>query len=114
MTKISSVLNTVKAMLTEYPHLRDDDQKLMANIWYKTICYEYMDDAGALSAFDLLQMLSDGKFPSYESISRCRRKLQEEFPDLRGEKYEDRHAYQKEIINDLRSIGGSSNGNVSQ
>ena len=113
MARISSVQNIVKAMLAEYPHLRDDDQKLMANIWYKHICDDYMDDAGALSAFDLLQMLSDGKFPSYESISRCRRKLQEEYPDLRGDKYEERHAYQKEIINDLNSIGGPSNGNVS-
>ena len=108
MTKISSVLNTVKAMLTEYPHLRDDDQKLMANMWYKTICYDIDGyNAGEMSAFDLLQMLSDRRLPSYESISRCRRKLQEEFPDLRGDKYEDRHAYQKEIINDLNSIGGS-------
>ena len=109
--KMLNILPSVKRLLTKIPRLRDSDERLMATMWFKHIGEDKVKD---LTAINLLQKLSDGQLPSYESISRCRRKLQEEYPDLRGDKYEDRHAYQKEIINDLHSIGGPSNGDVSQ
>jgi len=33
--EIKSVKKVVIELLTEHPHLRDDDNKLIANIWYK-------------------------------------------------------------------------------
>ena len=88
MKQLFSVIDEVEKFLTEYPVLRDDDEKLMANTWGMYIGEKDLDD---MSAKDLLSTLSQGILPSYESISRCRRKLQEECPNLRGEKWYERH-----------------------
>ena len=47
-------------------------------------------------------MLAKHKLPSYESVSRCRRKIQELKPELRGKKWVQRHKradkIRKEIV----------------
>ena len=101
MKKLFSVMNEVEKMLLMYPGLRDNDERLMANIWAKflgdnTITYS--------SGFNLLTMLAKGKLPSYESISRCRRKIQEIHPHLRGEKWEQRHKRAKTIKKEIVRI----------
>lgn len=88
MKKLFAVLDEVEKFLTIYPILRDDDNKLMANTWGM---YIGETDLNNMSGRDVLSALSEGKLPSYESISRCRRKLQEECPNLRGEKWYERH-----------------------
>ena len=88
MEKLFSVIDEVEKFLTEYPVLRDDDEKLMANTWGMYIGETDLDN---MSGRDVLSALSEGKLPSYESISRCRRKLQEQHPNLRGEKWHERH-----------------------
>jgi len=42
-----------------------------------------------------------GNFTSSESITRMRRKIQEENPSLRGEKYAKRQANQEQVKKDL-------------
>ena len=37
MKKIFSVMDEVEKMLLLYPGLRDNDERLMANLWYKFI-----------------------------------------------------------------------------
>ena len=86
MEKLFSVIDEVEKFLTKYPVLRDDDEKLMANIWSK-----HLGDITFINGEDILKMLANHKLPSYESISRCRRKLQEQYPMLRGEKWRERH-----------------------
>ena len=98
--KMFKVLDVVKLLLVKHPHLRDDDEKLMATIWFK-----YMDkQLENMSAFDLLKTLSNGNLPSYESISRCRRKIQEECHELRGEKWGKRHKSQENVKEDLKNV----------
>ena len=75
MKKLFSVIDEVEKFLTKYPVLRDNDEKLMANTWGIYIGEKDLND---MSAEDLLSALSHGTLPSYESISRCRRKLQGE------------------------------------
>ena len=89
MEKLFSVIDEVEKFLTKYPVLRDDDEKLMANIWSKAILPPHTLET--ISAKGLLEKLSEGNLPSYESISRCRRKLQEQHPNLRGDKWYERH-----------------------
>ena len=50
---------------------------------------------------EILHMLASHKLPSYESISRCRRKIQEKKPHLRGEKWDKRHGRAKEIRREI-------------
>ena len=82
-------MDEVHSFLINHPVLRDSDERLMANIWSKAILPPHTLET--ISAKGLLEKLSEGKLPSYESISRCRRKLQEECPNLRGEKWHERH-----------------------
>ena len=103
--RIFRLMDEVKLYLKKHKVLRDSDDRLMANIWAK-----YIGHTEFLTATDVLSMLSKSELPSYESISRCRRKLQEEFPELRGEKWLERHkraAIVKKEINHFYNEDGS-------
>ena len=100
--KIFVLLDEVEQFLNDHKVLRDSDERLMANIWAK---YIGIDSVKFLDATDILKMLSKGELPSYESISRCRRKLQEEFPNLRGDKWEHRQAViKKKVKKEIQSF----------
>ena len=73
MKKLFQQMEVVEELLRRYPTLRDNDERLMANIWAK---YIGKIDLDQMSSQDLLSALAKGVLPSYESISRCRRKLQ--------------------------------------
>ena len=104
MKKIFSVLKQVTFFLAKYPPLRDNDERLMANIWWKFLGESEIDN---MSARDILKRLAKGDLPSYESISRCRRKIQETTPMLRGATWEARHKRQKSVKNELRQLTGA-------
>ena len=99
MEKLFLMIDNVEKLLTISPPLRDNDERLMANIWAK---YIGKRDLNEMNAEDLLSSLAQGLLPSYESISRCRRKLQEECPNLRGDQWYKRHKradnIRKEIV----------------
>jgi hypothetical protein len=88
----------VKILLEKHPHLRDNDNKLLANIWY--IRSEKLDEG----AMDFLNTIAEGKLPSSESIRRVRQKLQELNPKLRGKLYNKRHKMQTQVKQELHEI----------
>ena len=92
MKKLFSVIDEVEKFLTKYPLLRDNDERLMANIWSS-----HIGNLEDIDGKEILHMLANHKLPSYESISRCRRKIQEIKPELRGEKWIERHKRAKDI-----------------
>jgi len=92
--------DVVLQLLKEQPHLRDDDFKLLANVWYKHLLNSDID-VKTYSAYNLLSLLSEGKLPNSESVRRIRQKLQEEFKDLRGENYAKRHKSQEKVKEQL-------------
>ena len=96
MKKLFSVADDVKLFLTKYPSLRDDDEKLMANIWNS-----HIGNLEDVDAKEILHMLANHELPSYESISRCRRKLQELYPDLRGDKWYKRQERAEKIRKEI-------------
>jgi len=67
--------------LDKYPKLRDDDNRLCANIWSKEL------NNLEITAKDFLKLYASNKLTSAPSIKRARAKLQEECPEYRGEKY---------------------------
>jgi|TARA_R100001594_G_scaffold138170_1_gene181666 hypothetical protein len=100
--KIFILVDEIKLFLTNYKVLRDSDERLMANIWAKFLGRE---EIKILTATDILHLLAKGDLPSYESISRCRRKLQQEFPRLRGDKWEKRQLIiQNQVKKELKSF----------
>lgn len=91
-----SVLGTrkrVERLLRAKPHLRDNDDKLIASIWYNDAG---MADNNDMPAIDLLNMFADGKLTNPETIRRSRQQLQEQNPGLRGESYTERKTKKQE------------------
>lgn len=88
--ELESIVDIVKKLLEENRHLRDDDDKLVANIWIRES--GGVKKASEMTALDFLKIyarVGDGAqvYTSAESITRARRKLQHEHLHLRGEKY---------------------------
>lgn len=75
-------------LLKRYQQARDNDNLLMCLIWFKEI-----PNIDNLTARELLKIISDNKLTAPESITRCRRKIQEDDESLRGKKYEQRKGY---------------------
>ena len=76
------------------PDLRDSDSKLMARIWYD----EMLSTLGLIeTAEELLIAISEGRMTNWESATRCRRKIQEEVPELRGKNHHLRKAKAKRV-----------------
>ena len=104
--KITTVKKKVAEIMTLKPESRDNDFYLMYWIWkdeFKLVNDELsvdinFDKANILS---ILGLLKDKKLSHPSGIMRARRKLQEEFPKLRGNVWEARHAEQIEVKKDL-------------
>jgi hypothetical protein len=88
-------------LLTNKEHLRDNDQALIANIWWRELVTQGKDKS---TAFELLKVFSEGKLSNPESIRRARQKIQEEQPELRGESYRARHREQDNVKEQLGYI----------
>ena len=83
----------IKRLLTTKKHLRDNDAELIAEIWKAQLSTisEY------LTAKDILSLLSTRMISWPDSITRERRLLQAEFKELRGNKWNARHAKAEEV-----------------
>lgn len=58
---------------------KKSDNALMARIWYDHLKFKIND----MSAIDLLTELKKGNLPNHKSITRLRRKIQNEYPHLK-------------------------------
>ena len=79
----------VRGLLTDYPHLRDNDRKLIATYW-KFEAKRMGIKLSTISGMELLKVISDGNLTLSGSILRVRQKLQEDNPSLRGDSYTER------------------------
>ena len=93
----------VKILLLTQAHLRDDTTKL---IFYTHAMELGLNDINPKSMalflsnqnlYEYAKKISRGELSSYESITRCRRRLQEQHEELRGEKYEERQKKAKQV-----------------
>ena len=99
--QMKSVKEKVKYLLTKTPHLRDDDYKLIDTFWWHELGKE---DTHLMTGFDLLMRFSNGKLTHPESIRRVRAKLQEQFPDLRGQSYNRRQDDGEDTNTDIHGL----------
>ena len=70
-------------------------------VLYAFVLLEYGVDINNLSTKDFLKGLNNKKYPSFEGIGRCRRKLQEKHPEFRGTKWAARHAEQEKVKTEI-------------
>ena len=90
----------VSTYLMNNSDLRDSDSKLMARIWYD----EVQSTLGLIeTAEELLIAVSKGQLTNWESATRCRRKIQEEVPELRGKSHNLRKVKAKRIKDGFNS-----------
>lgn len=75
---------------------REDDNKLIARIWYQESI-----NLGCTTAVELLSALGKGQLTSSESIRRSRQKVQQEIPELRGKNYNARQEESGQVKKDL-------------
>ncbi len=61
-------------------------------------------DRTALTAKQFLKMYSEGLFTSGDIIVRTRAKVQEQRPDLRGYKWEQRHKAGQEVTQEIHKV----------
>mgnify|MGYP003149960073 FL=1 len=97
---IKKVANKIERLLLEEPVLRDNDSKLVANVWYSLIGDSRIKD---MSAMDFLRAYADNKITPADTITRARRKLQEDNPDFRGDKWADRHILANKVRREVHT-----------
>jgi hypothetical protein len=83
----------VKEALKLNVYVRNSDHKLVAWIWRQELKDQWGDD--------VINLLNMDRLTSWESIARCRRKIQEEHPELRGEAWNDRQKKSVEVAADM-------------
>ena len=104
--KIGQNTKLIKSLLTSGGKdkiFRDNDNKLIAITWHKLL-EESGVNTKEITGWTLLTHLSKGDLPAPESITRCRRKLQETIPALRGTAWDKRHKKQTEVKEELKSM----------
>jgi hypothetical protein len=99
--EMKNIKDKVYALLETKPTLRDCDNKLICSIYVLELGRKQVDK---ISAMELLTKIANSELPSFESVSRVRRKLQEEFPNLRGEKYKQRQKEAQEVKDNIKKL----------
>ena len=102
-------IDVVTTLLKANPMYRDDDNKLIARIWYETLKINDID-TGDITALKFLEILGTNGLPSAESIRRSRQKVQEHNKSLRGEKWKKRQVHQSNVKNELKIIKRTISG----
>ena len=79
MKNLKTIENKVKTILKKNADARNDDKVL-----YLVLCNLCLDDAGAMPLAEIMMQHKSLGLPSFESVSRTRRRLQEKHPELLG------------------------------
>ena len=100
---MNNLEDKIKTLLIKHPDTRDNEQMLVSLMWTYHIG---IDKVKTMTAWELLTLFSRNKLPNFESIERCRRKIQELNADLRGKKYEERHKLEVEVKEQIKNWTG--------
>ena len=90
----------IKAILETFPNTRDSDIELYA----RYLKIELPEQFQNLLVISMLKLVKSGAISSFDTVSRCRRKLQEDNELLRGEHYEVRQDFSENVKKD---VGGT-------
>ena len=91
-------------ILKNNPKARDDDHVLAGAVWIRELGGSEI--AREMGLWEFMRLFMTHDIANFESIVRCRRKVQELNTDLRGTKYEFRHNRQKDVKEQLKNWSG--------
>ena len=83
MRYLKTIERKVRTILAKNEDARNDDMVL-----YLVLCNACLKDAGALPLAEIMTQYKYLGLPSFESVSRTRRKLQARYPELAGSRPE--------------------------
>lgn len=110
--KIIKIDQAVKALMEKDKRYSDNDNSLCARIWANELVLMGMESRN-ISAYEFLCLYATDKLTNSDSVTRARRKLEEEIPELRGNTYDVRHSREvnktKGEVNSLKDKYGNSN-----
>ena len=96
MATLKKVESAVKAVLIAHPDARDDDFILINRVYQR-----FKFDVGSTYFDTVMSNAKKYRLPSFESITRARRKLQAEYPELRASQQEQAiRRYEQETFRD--------------
>jgi len=98
-----ALADKLEALLKEKPAYRDSDRALIVRLWSDAVGGVKGTRGVTLYDFLLEYLQEDGRFLTTESVGRVRRKLQKDNPQLRGERWEERHKEEQKIIKSLNT-----------
>ena len=90
VNKLIKQEDIIKPILEQHPETRGDDFLL-----YAEVIREYRPELAELSVIDFFVAHKDLYCPSYESVTRVRRRLQAKHPELCSDKVKERRAKQE-------------------
>lgn len=105
---ILKVSTVVKKILVNAPDTRDCDELLVLKVW--AIQKPLLRSDKNYTFIDFSKAFLNKELFSVGSITRCRRKLQEEIPSLRGKNYKSRQDHQEVVKSDLKDHSMLSGG----
>lgn len=99
--KIASIKEVVSKVLTNHPESRDNDRLLILKVWA-----EEMPELRSknMTFISFSHAFIQGKLPDTESVRRCRQKLQELHPELRGKNYKGKQMHQEDVKQELKEM----------
>lgn len=101
--KIFKTKEQVERLLREIPELRDNDERLVSNFWYRQLKHNGKDPH-SLSCMEFLEIYKQNEIlTGADIIVRARAKAQQKNPELRGEKYEERNNNGVEVTMEINS-----------
>ena len=102
INKIKEMQVVVEDLLHQYAHYRDSDTRIIAHIWMRQL--GGLENMKSISLYDFFQLWIENKnIVAPDTITRARRKVQEECADLRGSKWEERHKEAKNVQDNIVS-----------
>ena len=97
--RIINYKKLVLEIMQENQIARDNDLILYSNLLSK-FCYS----PTIYSFGEIVDLITNGRLPDIQYISRCRRLIEKEYPELRGINYDKRHKIKSEVRTELDYI----------
>jgi hypothetical protein len=98
--KLKTLKEKVEILLTKFPELRDDDKLLVTKMWFYEL-KKYEVEPTLMSAMQFFEIYQQNVLSNSDLITRSRRKIQEENPNLRGKTWDERHKEGEETRFDI-------------
>lgn len=102
-TQLLNTKEKVRFILNKHAKTKDSDTALITFFWHYELIKSGID-IDKITGRDFLHQIFYKKLTDTETIRRCRQKLQEQHPELRGSSYKSRQTESKTITKNIKHL----------